>query len=38
MRHSCDKKCLDNSIMVDTSSGRVLGCSMIVVIAGTMSD
>jgi hypothetical protein len=38
MSGNSKKKCLDDLIMVDTSSGRLLGCSMIVVIVGTMSD
>jgi hypothetical protein len=33
-----DKQCLDDSIMVDTSSARSRGCSMTVAIAETMND
>jgi hypothetical protein len=35
MRHDHHKKCLDDSLVIDTSSGPSRGCSMTVAIVGT---
>jgi hypothetical protein len=35
MRHEHDKKCLDDSIVVDTSSAHSPGCSMTAAIVET---
>jgi len=38
MRHDHHKKCLDDSLVVDKSSGPSRGCSMTVAIVGAMSS